>query len=144
MKAATTANNMLDNAFTRAMDAQVHKVAGENGCAELDTTNDPRVDLFFALVRDLPKTRLAELVSSCLADSRLSTAECTRDLVVLAFQTRNCRGGKGERDLFLELFFELHGRFPDKMISLLPLVVHHRRAGASPVASQAGHRVQPC
>jgi len=44
------------------------------------------------------------------------------DLVVMAMQTRNCRGGKGEKDLFVGLFIELYRRFPDTMTALLPLV----------------------
>ena len=121
MKAATSANSMM-MAFTHAMDAQVPKVAGENGCPELDTTSDPRVDLFFGAVRDVPAARLAELVSSCMADSRTPKEAMERDLLVLLFQTRNCRGGKGERQLFVELFIELYGRWPDKLTALLPLV----------------------
>ena len=97
MKAATMANSMM--AFTEAMDALATKVAGENGCPELDTTTDPRVDLFFAAVRDVPAARLAELVSACLADSRISKEDMTLDLIALLFQTRNCRGGKGERQV---------------------------------------------
>ena len=103
-------------------DAAVTKVAGENGCAELASTSDPRVDLFFALVRDLPKERMGALVSACLADSRASPEVVASDLIVMAMQTRNCRGGKGEKGLFQNLFMELYGRFPQTMVALLPLL----------------------
>lgn len=109
-------------AFSNAMDSMVTKVAGENGCAELNSSNDPRVDLFFSLVRSLPRERMAEQVTACLAESRISRELMASDLVVMAMQTRNCRGGKGEKDLFVGLFIELYRRFPDTMTALLPLV----------------------
>ena len=90
-------------AFSNAMDSMVTKVAGENGCAELNSSNDPRVDLFFSLVRSLPRERMAEQLTACLAESRVSRELMASDLVVMAMQTRNCRGGKGEKDLFVGL-----------------------------------------
>ena len=65
---------------------------------------------------------MAEQVTACLAESRISRELMASDLVVMAMQTRNCRGGKGEKDLFVGLFIELYRRFPDTMTALLPLV----------------------
>lgn len=110
-------------AFLSAMDFSTsHLVLGENGAPAHETTGDARVDLFFALVRNLPEERLRCLVADCLADSNVSPAEAAADLVVMAFQTRDCRGGKGERALFTQLFLEVHARFPVTAIALLPLV----------------------
>jgi len=44
------------------------------------------------------------------------------DMFLLAFQTRDCRGGKGERSLFLKLYLELAARFPETAKSVLPLI----------------------
>jgi len=110
-------------AFISAMDSTITKIAGENGAAELSTTGDVRVDIFFALVRGLPDERLFDLVAKCFANKdSIEPHELAADLVLLLFQTRDCRGGKGERALFIKLFFELYGRFPDTMLALLPLV----------------------
>ena len=76
-------------AFLMAMDSHVDKRFGENGCAELDSSCDPRVDLFFALVRDLPKERLQALVTAVLSDSRITDEQKAHDLIVLTMQTRN-------------------------------------------------------
>ena len=111
--------------FNNAMDAHANKIAGENGCAELDSTSDPRVDLFFALVRDLPKERLQEMVTAVLSDSRITDEQKAHDLIVLTMQTRNCRGGKGEKGLFLEMYMEVYRRFPSTSVKLLPLVAKY-------------------
>lgn len=112
----------MASAFLQAMDSNPVKIVGENGAAELSTTTDPRLDLFFALVRNLPEARLHELVKSCFAHSAVSTEEMTVDMFLLAFQTRDCRGGKGERSLFQKLFFELASRYPQTAIEVLPLI----------------------
>jgi Mg-chelatase subunit ChlD len=97
-------------------------VKGENGAPAHATTGDPRVDLFFALVRNIPDVRLKSLVSACFDDSSTSAHTMASDLVILAFQTRDCRGGKGERDLFHLLFLEIAERFPETALNLVPLI----------------------
>lgn len=104
------------------MDSRVTKVFGENGAAELSSTSDPRLDLFFALVRDLPADRLCRLVNNCFTSSVVRSEEMAVDMFVLAFQTRDCRGGKGERSLFIKLFLELASRFPKTAVGILPLI----------------------
>ena len=112
-------------AFLMAMDSHVDKRFGENGCAKLDSSCDPRVDLFFALVRDLPKERLQALVTAVLSDSRITDEQKAHDLIVLTMQTRNCRGGNGEKGLFLEMYMEVYRRFPSTSVKLLPLVAKY-------------------
>ena len=41
---------------------------------------------------------------------------------MLAFQTRDCRGRKGERGLFHRLVWELLGRYPEETVGLMSLV----------------------
>eukprot|EP00613_Pedinella_sp_CCMP2098_P047460 CAMPEP_0171830218 /NCGR_PEP_ID=MMETSP0992-20121227/8117_1 /TAXON_ID=483369 /ORGANISM="non described non described, Strain CCMP2098" /LENGTH=640 /DNA_ID=CAMNT_0012445529 /DNA_START=99 /DNA_END=2021 /DNA_ORIENTATION=- len=111
-------------AFFAAADASnnMDMVLGENGSPELATTQDPRVDLFFALVRNIPDARLKTLVSACFEYSEVPASTMASDLVVMAFQTRDCRGGKGERDLFHALFLDIAERFPETAVSLIPLI----------------------
>ena len=47
------------------------------------------------------------------------------DLFVLCFQTRDCRGGKGERALFRSLFIGLHRHFAEQTIGMLDLIVQY-------------------
>lgn len=108
--------------FTQAMDTQSTKILGENGAAEVSTTSDPRLDLFFALVRNLPEDRLSELTKNCFAHSAVNAEEMAVDMFLLTFQTRDCRGGKGERSLFIRLFLELAKRFPQTAIDVIPLI----------------------
>jgi hypothetical protein len=112
----------MSSLFVNHMDALEVKRLGENGAAELSSSSDPRVDLFFALVRSLPADRLNSLIGSALADSTVPAEALAADLIVIAFQTRDCRGGKGEKALFVDMFLELACRFPATMQALLALV----------------------
>jgi hypothetical protein len=55
-------------------------------------------------------------------DERILTVT---DLFVLAFQTRNCRGGKGEKDLFYDFVLVLFKDFPDTVLDCLPLIAKY-------------------
>lgn len=118
--------------FTKAMDHNLTPthVLGENMSPELTAAGvgDPLVALFAALVRGIDASRLRQLVFGVQEMARL-TQEVTiaagiwADLVVLIYQTRDCRGGKGERALFYTLFDSLAQQAPETTIkSLLPLV----------------------
>ena len=56
---------------------------------------------------------------------RLLEAGNLCDLVVLIFQTRDVRGGKGERKLFTDMMRILLERFPTLSGKLLPLVLEY-------------------
>ena len=45
-----------------------------------------------------------------------------KDLFVMAFQTRDIRGGKGERELFIHMILELFIYYPAKMNAMIQLV----------------------
>lgn len=47
------------------------------------------------------------------------------DLIVLAFVTRNARGGKGEKDLSFDIFLHVFKKFPETSKKLLPLFCHY-------------------
>lgn len=112
-------------AFTNAKDNDMFKILGENGCPQLNTSKDSLVDLFFKLNRDLTQEYFLKLLNNCLTTSNVSKTKMTTDLFVLCFQTRNCRGGKGERKLFRMLFLELYLRYPKTSVSMLPLILHY-------------------
>ena len=79
---------------------------------------DARVTLFTMLNRGLEASYMKEHVEAIYEDQ-----EKIRDLWVMAFQTRDIRGGKGERQLFYELIAALHRVDPvrtEKMLSLIP------------------------
>jgi len=109
------------------MDTINHLTLGENGSAEYSATGvqESRVVLFFALVRDLNKERLKDLIHLVLNDASENKPEIVADLFILAFQTRNCRGGKGEKDLFYKMIIELVRIYPQTVQALLHLIPHY-------------------
>lgn len=78
------------------------------------------VALSTKLVRGTTDEQLVTLVEQIL--TRGSDA-ALRDFVVLVFQTRDVRGGKGERKLFQQLFSALYAKKPElgsALVSLIP------------------------
>jgi hypothetical protein len=97
-------------------------VIGVKGSDVYDGTGDPRVDLSAMLVRGLSADKIAEGVNKILA---LKTDEALMDLCVLIFQTRNIRGGKGERSLCYEMLKTLAIPMPRLANHLLQLLPHY-------------------
>jgi len=79
-------------------------VRGENGHAEHSAAGlgDALLAFFDKLLRELPEDRVCVFVVDVLREAReQADAELVKNLFVLAFQTRWCRGGKGERQVGL-------------------------------------------
>lgn len=112
--------------FIQAMDGTNHRQLGEKGAAEFSASGveESRVALFFALVRDIPSERLHELLRMVMKDGK-KDPEITADLFIMAFQTRFCRGGKGERDLFYRMITELAVEYPETTASAMAAVPHY-------------------
>jgi hypothetical protein len=84
------------------------------------------LDLFFKLVRDLPEQDLKDTVSTILTIVKTTgDSHLLSDLFVLVFQTRDCRGGKGEKMLFYRLFLELYKEYPKTVVSLLSVIPNY-------------------
>jgi len=107
---------------------------GENGCCELtdEGVGSRRVAFFFKLVRGLSDSSLASYIDLIIQESIEGRAEGSEesalmvsDLFVLMFQTRNCRGGKGERSLFYKMLLKLFAHFPETVLLLLPLIAKY-------------------
>lgn len=108
--------------FTQAMDAtQPARTLGENGAPELTAhgVGDARVALFAGLTRNCAS--LDALWDAAVREAN-GDAAILADLVVLAFQTRDCRGGKGERALFTKLFCLLIAIAPEAAAATVALV----------------------
>ena len=103
-----------------------HLQRGENGSAEYTSSGvqESRVALFFALVRDIPAPRLQDLLRMVLRDGRYHE-DVIVDLFIMTFQTRHCRGGKGEKDLFYHMILELAAFYPNTTASLMAIVPHY-------------------
>ena len=114
------------SAFLNAMDTAVKvpsdKMLGENNSPEYTAAGvkESIVALFFALVRDIPMTRLDDLIKDVMREAKRNPDRIA-DLFIMAFQTRNCRGGKGERNIFHRMIIKLHSIYPDTVEELLAL-----------------------
>lgn len=97
---------------------------GENGTLEFTAAGvgDARVALFSALVRSCTAERVIDLLESCLVNNDVSALV---DVIVLLFQTRHCRGGKGERTLFYTMFWRIAEMLPETCCDLVALVPHY-------------------
>jgi hypothetical protein len=90
-----------------------------------DGVNDPRVALYVLLVRDQNQQVINEGLLKILYNSIETIPDKNKlieDAFVLAFMTRNIRGGKGERDISTHMFKILLNEKPEIMNSLLDLI----------------------
>ena len=101
------------------MAATALRSQGVKGSDVYASTGDPRVDLSVMLVRGLDASIIIDGLNKVLA---LGTQEAVEDAALLAFQTRNIRGGKGERDLSKAMFLHLWKSKYGLMSHLLPLI----------------------
>ncbi|GLE03441.1 hypothetical protein PINS_up012343 [Pythium insidiosum] len=77
-----------------------------NGAKSLKSTTSARVDLFYAASRGIEKVRFVSLLDASMAEDALHTLK-------LVAYIRDCRGGKGERELgrwALERLAQTHPR----------------------------------
>lgn len=102
-----------------------NRLIGEKGAVAHRDVGDLRVALFFSIVRDVPSSKIMDFIDDCLREAEIhpeSAIEIVTDLFLLTFQTRNCRGGKGEKDLFFSMLVRLYSSFPATVLLLLGLV----------------------
>ena len=100
-------------------------VTGENGHPALsaEALDNSLVALFYKIVRGLETDSLSALIDSVLEDARVSSdVEMVKNLFVMAFQTRWCRGGKAERLLFYKFIAHLYKSFPEVVLALMHLI----------------------
>lgn len=90
-------------AFVQAMNAPATTKLGVNGelVYTADGVGDSRVPLFTMLNRGMDTKELQDGICKVFADSKENgQAQMQLDMFLMAFQTRDIRGGKGEKQLF--------------------------------------------
>ena len=100
-------------------------VRGENKALEysIDKAGDPRVVLFNKMGRTIEHAVIKKLVKKIVNIHHDTKDTCLiLDMFLIAFQTRNIRGGKGERAAFYKLYLELYTYFPTLTLRTIPLV----------------------
>ena len=98
----------------------IEQKVGVKGSDVYDSTGSALLDLSVMLVRGLTEDKITAGV-----DAILKQPNSLEDLCVLIFQTRNIRGGKGERTLAYELFKALSKKQFQLSLELLPLFSHY-------------------
>ena len=95
---------------------------GVKGSDVYETTGSQLLDLSVMLVRGLSAEKLEAGMTLILDGRRAGLLE---DLCVLLFQTRNIRGGKGERTLAYEMLKVLQQKESSLALKLLSLFPHY-------------------
>jgi hypothetical protein len=106
-------------AFVQAMNSLKLGVNGADVYTEVGVGDD-RVSLFTMLNRGLEADYIQNHVHTIHAKH---DAKWMQDLWIMAFQTRDIRGGKGERKLFyqmIEALYQVNPAETEKMLSLVP------------------------
>ena len=96
-----------------------NQTTGVKGSDCYSSTGSPLLDLSVQLNRGLESDIIHSAVKAIVATRDSAMME---DLFVLAFQTRDIRGGKGERALFEHLYCSLRSQLPIATLSTLDLV----------------------
>jgi uncharacterized membrane protein YgcG len=106
---------------------------GTNGTAQIapGCSGSDLLELFNQLNRGVDSAPVRSCVDTIIAKAFGGSGDAgvdvriLVDLFVLTFQTRDCRGGKGERKLFRVLLLALYEHFPLAVIGALPLIVEY-------------------
>lgn len=111
-------------AFIDAMNADLLTKEGVKGASVYteEGVGDSRLVLYQMLTRSLPSYYVREIIEKAFRAPNAKD-EDLRDYLVLAFQTRDIRGGKGERDLFYTLLLAIVKERPaliPRVINLIP------------------------
>jgi len=95
---------------------------GVKGSDVYSSSGDPRVDLNVKCVRGASAEHLDASLKAVLA---IGTPQALEDAFVLAFNARNIRGGKGERDVFGKLISALYMAKPYFTLGVLDFIPHY-------------------
>jgi hypothetical protein len=103
----------------------VSKIVGTKGSDVFDGTGSALLDLSVRLVRGASAEDLTERIKAMASDYLQNSQKSVADAFVMAFHSRNIRGGKGERDIFQTLYLALNEVQPYLARELLDLVPHY-------------------
>ena len=100
-------------------------ISGENGDTKYSAegVGSYMLAFFDKLMRGISEQQIRVFVEKIIIESNDNEdVECIKNLFVIAFQTRWCRGGKGERKVFYILLRVLHEKFPFVVLELINLI----------------------
>ena len=97
----------------------VPTAVGFKGSDMFENAGDPRLTLSMQLVRGLAPDTICNSMNDIWS---IGTVKAVEDAVVLAFQTRDIRGGKGEKALFNNMWQCIYEKHPELAEALVPLI----------------------
>lgn len=103
----------------------VNRTMTENGHPSLTAKGQgqPVLAMFEKLVRGLTKDRIDVFINEIYRQAEQENApDKIVQLMLTMFQTRDCRGGKGEKELFYSLITRVYPRYPQTIISLVECI----------------------
>jgi hypothetical protein len=101
-------------------------ILNEKGAYVYESTEDPRLNAFNKLLRGITVESISKLVNDII---KTNDKDMIKDLFVLIFHKRYCRGGEGEKLLSYHLILETYNHYPNiicKLIKLLPLYGYYK------------------
>ena len=110
--------------FVKEVKNRSNIIFGENYAAEYskEGVDDPRLTFFFKIVRGLKKEEISQFIEDIMDLYKANDdVNLLVDLLILAFQTRDIRGGKGERLIFYHMLIQLYDHFPKLYFTLKKL-----------------------
>mgnify|MGYP001340133978 CR=1 FL=1 len=112
----------MSSNFAKAMNSTTQTWNGATSLRQADVLGDKngRLSLFFKSVRGLNLPKLYEYL-------RESSNESLTDTIILAFHIRDCRGGKGERELGRRAFIWLFLNYPEQMMKVIHFIPEYGR-----------------
>ena len=135
-----SASETIKSTFWSSMDREVgtihsQKRVGENGSDEYsmyglagDTASEVQgalVAIFSGVARGSSKAQVIELVKNIEKTAQVSGGKSLQNamasLIVVAFQLRDCRGGKGEKQLSRWILMYIYEKYPKTINALVPL-----------------------
>jgi hypothetical protein len=111
--------------FVKALSSS-NLILNENGAYLHKSSNDPRIDAFITLIRGVNNANLKKSVNSIIVEAeKNNNQEMLRDLFLMTFHKRNCRGGEGEKLLFYKLILEIYTYYPITICELIKFFPHY-------------------
>jgi len=101
-------------------------ILNEKNAYIYQSTQDPRLNAFNKLLRGISTESISNLVNDII---KTNDKDMIKDLFVLIFHKRYCRGGEGEKLLSYHLILETYNHYPNiicKLIKLLPLYGYYK------------------
>lgn len=93
---------------------------------DVNSVDNSIVKLFLFLLRGCED--IEKIITKCIENAgneKSQAPQIIADLFVLCFQTRDCRGGKGERNISYLILITLYKIFPETTISVLPFLAEY-------------------